>query len=615
MLNPKVVRSLILTASVCAWAGVTIPDAHAVELQAVSPTHSGADSSGVSPSVGNVSADVQIDAPATSAISPDSELADSEPSMLQVTSVSQLSDVRPTDWAFQALQSLVERYGCIAGYPDRTYRGNRALTRYEFAAGLNACLDRVNELIAASTAELVKKEDLITVQRLQEQFAAELATLRGRVDAIATRTATLEKQQFSTTTKLNTQIWVNITGAFTKDDVIAERSLAQGGNSPFIPPTRVGGVPTRVQRRQPNITLSNYLALTLNTSFTGKDSLVTQLVAGNAVSPANQLVSAGFFNSWGVPFTDQTGTPQSGSNAVYLRELSYTFPVTENIRVAVGPRLNAYRYFDQNRFTVFLTGAGSYNSSGSTLFAAVDRGSGATVAWTINPQLKLTAGYLAENTEFVSSAAGFNTSSNPAAGLFDSTNQIIGELAFSPSKKFNLRLLYSRSLIRPYNGFIGGTVGEPLPYGYADDGFGGRLDNAIADTFIANFDWLLTSRFGIFGRYSYGRTEIDPVNPARSGGNVRVQSIQFGLGFPDLGKKGALGVVSYLIPHSYLSGREFLLSGAGDGGKQQELEVSYYYPITNNIAIVPAFYAIFNPNNFESNSTVFVGNLRTQFSF
>ena len=58
-----------------------------------------------------------------------------------VTSVSQLSDVRPTDWAFPALQSLVERYGCIAGYPDRTFRGNQATSRYEFAAGLNACLD------------------------------------------------------------------------------------------------------------------------------------------------------------------------------------------------------------------------------------------------------------------------------------------------------------------------------------------------------------------------------------------------------------------------------------------------------------------------------------------
>ena len=76
-------------------------------------------------------------------------------SLSQVTSVSQFSDVQPTDWAFQALQSLVERYGCIAGYPNATYRGNRALTRYEFAAGLNACLDRVNELIATATADLV----------------------------------------------------------------------------------------------------------------------------------------------------------------------------------------------------------------------------------------------------------------------------------------------------------------------------------------------------------------------------------------------------------------------------------------------------------------------------
>ncbi len=67
------------------------------------------------------------------------------PALAQVTSVNQLSDVKPTDWAFQALQSLIQRYGCIAGYPDGTYRGNRALTRYEFAAGLNACLDKVLE--------------------------------------------------------------------------------------------------------------------------------------------------------------------------------------------------------------------------------------------------------------------------------------------------------------------------------------------------------------------------------------------------------------------------------------------------------------------------------------
>ncbi|HAA28121.1 MAG TPA: hypothetical protein DCE56_11165, partial [Cyanobacteria bacterium UBA8553] len=53
---------------------------------------------------------------------------EAEDPLAQVTSVSQLTDVDPTHWAFQALQSLVERYGCIEGYPDRTYRGNRALT-------------------------------------------------------------------------------------------------------------------------------------------------------------------------------------------------------------------------------------------------------------------------------------------------------------------------------------------------------------------------------------------------------------------------------------------------------------------------------------------------------
>ncbi|KAM3104395.1 iron uptake porin, partial [Phormidesmis sp. 146-33] len=171
----------------------------------------------------------------------------------QVTSVSQLSDVRPTDWAFQALQSLVERYGCIAGYPDKTYRGNRALTRFEFAAGLNACLDRVNELIAAATADLVKKEDLATLQKLQEEFAAELATLRGRVDALEARTTTLEKQQFSTTTKLAGEAIFAVTDEFGVDGT-------NGNNTVF----------------------QNRVRLALNTSFTGKDLLVTRLAAGNA---------------------------------------------------------------------------------------------------------------------------------------------------------------------------------------------------------------------------------------------------------------------------------------------------------------------------------------------
>ncbi|HEY9872752.1 MAG TPA: iron uptake porin, partial [Candidatus Obscuribacterales bacterium] len=89
----------------------------------------------------------------------------------QITSVSQLSDVQPTDWAFQALRSLFERYGVIAGYPDGTFRGNQAMTRYEFAVALNTALNRVNQLIASGNSNIVTQEDLATLRKLQEDFA------------------------------------------------------------------------------------------------------------------------------------------------------------------------------------------------------------------------------------------------------------------------------------------------------------------------------------------------------------------------------------------------------------------------------------------------------------
>lgn len=526
--------------------------------------------------------------------------------MAQVTSVSQLSDVQPTDWAFQALQSLVERYGCIAGYPDGTYRGNRALTRYEFAAGLNACLDRVNELIATATTDLVSKDDLVSLQRLQAEFAPELSNLRGRVDALEAQTAEVEANQFSTTTKLSANVFVNITGAFADGDVLAE------GLTAFR--TQPRATPNALRRidDDPGITLSDYIFLNFNTSFTGKDSLVTQLVAGNGNSPANQFASAGLYNTFGVPYTDQKGVPGADNN-VAIRELFYSFPVTDNVQVVFGPRINWFRYFDNNRFTLFLKGASSFNSIGSTLLSAIDRGSGAAVLWEISDQFKLNVAYLGENTEFLSGPL-FNSSSNPSQGLFEPTNTLTAELTFSPSDSLNLRFLYNRSNIRAVAGQVGGTIGEPI-YGFADDGFDGPIDNATADTYEFNFDWLITKGVGVFGRYSYGSTNIFPLTPGRLDGEVNAQSVQAGLAFPDLGKEGALATLSYVIPFSILDGRNFLVSGGGDGGVQYEFEATYYFPLSDNIAIVPAFYLIANPNNFSDNPTIYVGNLRTQFSF
>ncbi|HEY9825763.1 MAG TPA: iron uptake porin [Stenomitos sp.] len=233
--------------------------------------------------------------------------AELDNSLGQVTSVSQLSDVQPTDWAFQALQSLVERYGCIAGYPDGTFRGNRAATRYELAAALNACLDQISDRFAT-------KEDLETVKALQEEFKAELATLKGRVDGLEARTATLEAQQFSTTTKLQGEA------------IFA----AQYGD-------RIGG---KVLNSRPSAIAR--VRLSLNTSFNGDDLLQTTLETGNG---GNDLIgeSGRALDGSGVDYAG------AGPN-VGLQHLSYSFKPSKNLTLTFGPIVEPSDFIDANSY-------------------------------------------------------------------------------------------------------------------------------------------------------------------------------------------------------------------------------------------------------------------------
>ena len=534
----------------------------------------------------------------------DSESSDA---MADVTSVSQLSDVQPTDWAFQALQSLVERYGCIEGYPDRTYRGNRAMTRYEFAAGLNACLDRMRELIAASGGQGIGQGELDQIRRLQEEFKTELAAMKNRIDSLETRTSRLETQQFSPTTKLFGVAAFNITDAWASDKVKAEGLNAFGFSASRVRADDGSLVPFVREVDDPKTTFSYMVWLNLITSFTGKDVLVTRLGAGNGSSPANLYASSGWNNTSGVPFFDQT--TGLNTNNVDILQLYYTFPVGNKLRVTLGPTVSWYNHFDLNQFTNPFVSAGSFNSINSTLVTSTKRGAGAIVEWNISKQLDLRFGYLTENLEFL---PGPRPASDPSRGLFNGADTITGELTVKPSKNANIRLLYQRSnLARNLNGQISF---QPI-VGVADDGFGGRVHDATSDTFEFNFDWLITKRFAVFGRYSYGSTHIDPINSTLESGDINAQSIQAGVAFPDLGKQGAMATIAFGIPFDVLEGRKFLVSGGGNGGTQYDLEFNYFFPINQNIGIIPGFYLINNINNFDDNPMVFVGNVRTVFTF
>jgi Carbohydrate-selective porin, OprB family/S-layer homology domain len=234
----------------------------------------------------------------------------------QVTSVSQLSDVGPGDWAYEALRNLVERYGCIAGYPDGRFRGNRAMTRYEFAAGLNACLQQIERLLVNNPPN-TNPQDLTTLRRLVDEFQVELSTLGARVDKIEGRVSSLEEHQFSTTTKLEGEAIFSLVGA-------------------------TGGDPDTGDNA--NLILVDRVRLNLKTSFTGKDLLITGLQANNFGGDAfgagsvqgtlfpgrDAFLSEGStklsFEPQFPRFTPQDLSTTNGSNNVQLYKLLYIFP-------------------------------------------------------------------------------------------------------------------------------------------------------------------------------------------------------------------------------------------------------------------------------------------------
>lgn len=92
--------------------------------------------------------------------------------------VTEHSESDPTSSTSQSLPSSGERLGCIIGYSDRTYRGDRALSRSEFAAALNACLNQVEQLGESNTSDRVIEDDLASLERQLEKLKSELERLR-----------------------------------------------------------------------------------------------------------------------------------------------------------------------------------------------------------------------------------------------------------------------------------------------------------------------------------------------------------------------------------------------------------------------------------------------------
>ncbi|WP_448515363.1 iron uptake porin [Parathermosynechococcus lividus] len=523
-------------------------------------------------------------------------------SLPQVTSVNQLSDVRPTDWAYQALASLVEKYGCIAGYPDGTFRGNRAATRYELAAALNACLDVISDRFAT-------KEDLATLQKLMQEFANELALVKGRVTNLEGRVANLEATQFATMTKLSATVIFNVSDVLTND-----RAVAPGLINPGL---TVDDNPVVNQRTRINF----------DTSFYGKDRLRLRLQSANIVSYA------------GLTGTNmgRLGYDGTSANAFTLQKAFYSFPVTSRgfmVLDFVGGEFNDnvfnFNPLLQSSDTGALSRFGRFNPiyrAGNAAAAAgvtfkydvvqnKERGTGVT----------LNVGYLAPTSDNPfrndRNPAGFNNAVGNTNGFFNGAYAALAQVDVRPVKNVALGLTYVRSFgLDPFGG-TGSTgnfsAANPTRISFA---------NSTADTLGFQFTYRPIQKFNIAGWVGYSSVNGVQNNfdyPTRAN-SAEVLNWAVTLASPDLWNKGdVLGFIFGQPPQTISLSNTFVANlpaplpatpVSRTAFNSFHLEGFYRFAVMPNISITPGIIAIINPNSNSNNDPIVVGAVRTTFSF
>lgn len=504
------------------------------------------------PATGNPLPDIQNLTGST--IEPSSQLT-------QVPSVSELSDVEPDDWVYQALRSLIERYGCLAGYPDGTFRGNRSLTRYEFAAGLNACLERVSELASASTEEW--RSIFPTLQQLEEEFAVELATLRGRVDDLEARTTELESQQFSPT-------------AIIGGETIFALTAGTGGNPPGD--------------GDANPTFTHLTRLGLVSSLTGRDRLRLELGSGNFRSRG--LSNPEAFNTDMALLSYQSDT----DNEVRLDKLEYRFAalgdrVVFTIR-PVGFSLSSVLtanspYFDAGR------GSLSRFAEASPLFKIGSLDAGVGFDWLVSDAVRFQVAYGTRNGNNPQLGRGITNADHSALGV---------QLLLKPAPTVLTGITYVNAYAE--NGrldtFSGSFRADTASFLDAP-----AQINAIGGT----LQWRMSSNLtlGTWGGWMF----TDAID---SDVSATTTTYLFSLGYSDpFGQKGDLLAFLFGQPPKLVSGTD--LRFGKDPDTSLHFELFYRFSVTDHIFITPGVFLITNPEHDRHNENVFVGAIRTTFRF
>ncbi|MEM6614176.1 MAG: iron uptake porin, partial [Cyanobacteria bacterium P01_C01_bin.72] len=505
----------------------------------------------------------------------------------QVTNVNQLRDVSPTDWAYEALRSLVDRYGCISGFPNQTYRGSQPLSRYEFAAGLNSCLNQIERLIAANESS-IGQGDLESIARLNQEFEAELATVGGRLDEIESRTAVLEDNQFSTTTKLVGEGIFGIAG------------VASGSNEELIEDTGDDDIEGE--------TVFGYRTrLELETSFDGDDLLFTRLSTGNFPE---------FAGTTGT-FQGETSFAEDADSDLGLEVLFYTRPLGKSTNIIVGA---AGLAADDIANTVNVLdgdgGSGAVSAFGTRSPIYLPPGeAGLGIIRNFGDKLEFSAGYL----------AGDAANPEDEAGLFDGSYTALGQLLFTPTDKLSIAFTYTHTVDQSDTG-TGSDLANIRSLA-TEAGKTNALDSevfegdigTVGDAYNLQFSYALSDRIiiggwgGLNAVTTLDTFEVDGVTVQQ--GTQDIWNWAATLAFPDLFKEGSMaGIIVGFEP--WVAQSSIDVEGFDeDDDTSLHAEAFYEYRLNDNIAITPGLIYITNPDNNDDNDDLLIGTIRTTFSF
>ncbi|MGD1921727.1 MAG: iron uptake porin, partial [Pleurocapsa sp.] len=470
----------------------------------------------------------------------------------------------------------VDRYGCISGFPNQTYRGNQHLSRFEFAAGLNSCLNQIESLIASS--ESVGTDDLATIQQLAQEFEAELSTLDERINTVESQTAILEDSQFSTTTKLSGEAVFSVGHIFIGEN-------ASGVDLDTEP------------------VFGNRVRLGFNTSFTGKDLLFTQLTSGNFP----------FLSGETGTFEGDLGLLADNGNNVDLLVALYSFPLSDRTTVVLeGYGCIAFDFADTisplDHFNDSASGAISYFGVRNPIYNQV-LGSGIGLRSELSDSFEFSAGYLATN----------GADPSEGNGLFSGEYSALGQLVFKPGDRFKLGLTYINSYnssdnfagsnLSNINSFISSQTGETVPI--TSNYYGIQTSFDLSDrVIISGWGGYTTSRVLDSAIAEDGSTLV-------SQGDQEVWNWAVTLSFPDLIKEGNLGGIIFGMEPK-VTESSIDIAGVADNTDPDtsfHVEAFYQYQLTDNIAVTPGAIWITAPDHTEENADTVIGTLRTTFTF